>query len=73
MSDSAIYNFLAARRKFIAGLLAMAGILAAGGLGLPAQTSLVIQAIVAFLGLYGIHEVANDPVVLGKHADPANV
>lgn len=68
MSDNTIYKFLAARRKFIAGLLAMSGILTAGGLGLPPQTALVIQGIVAFLGLYGIHEVANDLPDPGAHA-----
>jgi uncharacterized membrane protein len=70
MTDSAIYNFLAARRKFIAAVLGMAGVLTTGGLGLPSQTALVVQAIVAFLTVYGIHEVANDPITKGQHAAP---
>lgn len=58
-SDTSIGAFLAARRKAIAGLLAFAGILIAGGI-VPDQVSLAVQGIIAFLGAYGIHEVAND-------------
>jgi hypothetical protein len=61
LTDKSIGAFLAARRKFIAGLLAMAGLLATTDLGLPPHTRLVVQAIIAFLGVYGIHEVPNDP------------
>lgn len=70
MTDSAIYSFLAARRKFISAVLGMAGVLSAGGLGLPPQTALVVQAIVGFLTVYGVHEVANDPIPAAKHAAP---
>jgi hypothetical protein len=67
VNDANIYAFLAARRKFIAGLLAIAGILAAGQL-VPHQAAIAIQAIIGFLGVYGIHEVANDQPDTGQHA-----
>lgn len=72
MTDSAIYAFLAARRKFIAGLLAMSGVLTTANIGHPFSTQSVIEGIVAFLGLYGIHEVANDDASTptAKHASP---
>jgi hypothetical protein len=54
--DTEIGEFLAARRKFIIGLLSLAGVLASGQL----DAGLVVQSIIAFLGAYGIHEVAND-------------
>lgn len=68
MTDNTIYVFLSARRKFIAGLLAMAGLLSVSSLGLPEQTQLIVQAIIAFLGVYGIHEVPNDDQSTGEHA-----
>lgn len=66
MSDTAIGAFLASRRKFIAALLGTAGILVSGGLVPDRPTTQIIQAIVAILTVYGVHEVAND--TLGKHA-----
>lgn len=54
--DLGIGGFLAARRKFIVGLLSIAGVLASGQL----DANLIVQSIIAFLGAYGIHEVAND-------------
>lgn len=60
MTDNTVYAFLAARRKFIAGLLAMAGILTTANMGHPFSPNTIIESIVGFLGLYGIHEVAND-------------
>lgn len=59
LTDSGIGSFLAARRKAIAGLLAFAAVLIAGGV-VPHSVVLGIQGVIAFLGLYGIHEVAND-------------
>lgn len=61
MTDSSIGAFLAARRKAIAGLLAFTAVLIAGGI-VPHQVALAVQAIIAFLGVYGIHEIANDPL-----------
>jgi uncharacterized membrane protein YeaQ/YmgE (transglycosylase-associated protein family) len=55
-SDASIGQFLAARRKLIIGLLAIAGVLVSGQL----DAGLVVQAIIGFIGAYGIHEVAND-------------
>ena len=60
LTDASIGAFLAARRKAIAGILAFAGMLIAGGI-VPHSVSLPVQGIIAFLGAYGIHEVANDP------------
>lgn len=54
--DTTIGEFLARRRKFIIGVLSIAGVLVSGQL----DASLIVQAIVGFLGAYGIHEVAND-------------
>lgn len=60
MTDSKIAAFLNARRKFIAGLLGVASVLTAGNLGHPFSPATVIQAIIGFLTVYGIHEIAND-------------
>ena len=60
LTDQSIGAFFAARRKAIAGLLALAGMLVAGGVLPDKPTTLAIQGIVAVLGIYGIHEVAND-------------
>lgn len=54
-TDASIGRFLAARRKFIVGLLGIGGVLAAGQL----HADVIVQSIIAFLGVYGIHEVAN--------------
>ena len=62
MTDTSIGEFFAARRKAIAGLLAFAAVLIAGGI-VPHSVALAIQGVIAFLGVYGVHEVANDPVV----------
>ena len=59
LTDASIGAFLAARRKAIAGVLAFAGILLAGGI-VPDRVTLAVQGIIAFLGAYGIHEIAND-------------
>lgn len=59
LTDTGIAAFLAARRKAIAGLLAFAAILIAGGI-VPSGVALAVQGIIAFLGCYGIHEIAND-------------
>ena len=59
MNDDLIGSWLAERRKMIAGLLAFAGVLIAGGL-VPESVELYVQGLVALLGVYGIHEVAND-------------
>lgn len=72
MTDSSIGAFLAARRKAITGLLAFAAVLIAGGI-VPHSVALAVQGVIAFLGIYGIHEVANDPMgsrlPLGDHSD----
>lgn len=54
--DTEIGEFLARRRKFIVGLLSMIGVLVSGQL----DANVIVQSIIAFLGVYGIHEVAND-------------
>jgi len=54
-TDNAIAAFLASRRKLIVGLLAIVGVLVSGQL----DAGLVVQAIIGFIGAYGIHEVAN--------------
>lgn len=54
--DKSIGAFLAARRKAIVGVLAFASVLVSSQL----DADLVIQALFALLGVYGIHEVAND-------------
>lgn len=56
LSDASIGKWLAARRKLIVGLLAIGSIITSAQL----DASLVIQALFGFLGVYGIHEVAND-------------
>ena len=48
--------WLNARRKMIVGVLAMAALLTSSAM----DANLVIQALYALLGVYGIHEVAND-------------
>lgn len=58
IDDKGIGSFLAERRKFIAGLLAIAGVLVAG----HETGNLLVQSIIGFLGVYGIHEVSNDAV-----------
>ena len=68
MTDNSVYNFLAARRKFIAGLLAIVGVIAVSGLVPEDSVRLVIQGIVGVLGVYGIHEVPNDSQDTGAHA-----
>jgi hypothetical protein len=55
-ADSGIGEFLAARRKLIVGLLSIVGVLVSGQL----DAGLIVQAIIGFIGAYGIHEVAND-------------
>lgn len=55
-TDTSIGAFLAARRKLIIGLLAIVGVLVSGHL----DAGLIVQAIIGFIGAYGIHEVAND-------------
>lgn len=55
MTDTKIGNFLASRRKLIAGLLGVVGVLVAGIQG----ADVYVQAIIGFLGVYGIHEVSN--------------
>lgn len=60
MDDKSIGAFLRARRKLIVGLLTVASILATGQLIPQAQTELIVQAMIGFLGAYGLHEVAND-------------
>lgn len=55
-NDKSIGEFLGERRKFIAGLLAIAGVLLAG----YETGNMLVQAIIGFLGVYGVHEVAND-------------
>lgn len=62
MNDKSIAAFLNARRKFIAGLLSLGGVISVSGLVPAGKTELVIQAIIGVLGAYGIHEVANDSV-----------
>lgn len=59
MDDETVGAWLAARRKMIVGVLAFAAVLVAGEL-VPADVQLYVQAMFAFLGVYGIHEVAND-------------
>jgi hypothetical protein len=56
MDDKSVGAFLAARRKLIVGVLAMASLLTSSVL----SADLVIQSLFALLGVYGIHEVAND-------------
>lgn len=56
LDDKSVASFLNARRKFIAGVVSIAGVLFAA----HAEASLAVQAIIGFLGAYGIHEVAND-------------
>jgi hypothetical protein len=56
MDDTSIAAWLNARRKAIVGALAMAAILLASVRG----ADVVLQAVYALLGVYGIHEVAND-------------
>lgn len=56
MTDKSVGDFLAARRKLIVGVLAMASLLTSSAL----SADLVIQGLFALLGVYGIHEVAND-------------
>lgn len=56
IDDKSIGAWLAARRKAIVGLLAFAAILTAQVHG----ADIVLQALYALLGVYGIHEVAND-------------
>lgn len=48
--------WLNARRKMIVGVLAMASLLVSSAL----DADLVLQGLYALLGVYGIHEVAND-------------
>lgn len=60
MNDKSIAAFLAARRKFIAGALSIVGILSADHLLPVGHASMIVQAIIGFMGAYGIHEVAND-------------
>jgi hypothetical protein len=54
--DSAIGEFLSARRKLIVGLLALVSVITSGQL----DAGLIVQGLFALLGAYGIHEVAND-------------
>lgn len=68
MTDSAIGAFLASRRKFITGILGVASILTAGGLVPDRPTTQIIQGIVGFLTVYGIHEIANDSTDSGLHS-----
>lgn len=56
VDDKSVGAFLAARRKLIVGALAMAAILVSSKLSAP----LILQSLYAVLGVYGIHEVAND-------------
>jgi hypothetical protein len=56
MDDQSVAAWLTARRKMIVGLLAMASLLVSSQLDAP----LVLQSLYALLGVYGIHEVAND-------------
>lgn len=58
MPDTSVAKFLADRRKFIAGTLAILSVLVSGQL-VPGQAGLIVQALIGFLGAYGIHEVAN--------------
>jgi len=60
--DGSIAEFLAARRKFIAGLLGILSLLVTGGL-VPGTVGLIVQAIVGFLTVYGVHEVENTTAV----------
>lgn len=55
MDDKSIGKFLADRRKLIIGLLAIVSVLVSGQL----DAGLVVQSLIGFLGVYGIHEVAN--------------
>lgn len=54
--DSEIAAFLAQRRKLIVGLLALVSVITSGAL----DAGLIVQSLFALLGVYGIHEVAND-------------
>jgi hypothetical protein len=54
--DKSIGAFLSARRKTIMGVLAFASVLTSSAL----SADLAIQALFALLGVYGVHEVAND-------------
>lgn len=56
MDDKTVGAWLAERRKMIVGLLAFASILTSSAL----SADLVLQGLFALLGVYGIHEVAND-------------
>lgn len=56
MDDIAVGAWLAARRKLIVGLLAFAAILTSSAM----SADLIIQGLFALLGVYGIHEIAND-------------
>lgn len=58
MNDETVTAWLNARRKMIVGVLAMASLLTSSAM----SADLVIQALFALLGVYGIHEVANDDV-----------
>lgn len=55
-ADSEIGAFLAQRRKLIVGLLALVSVITSGAL----DAGLIVQSLFALLGVYGIHEVAND-------------
>jgi hypothetical protein len=59
LTDTGIAAFLAARRKAIQAALAFAAMLIAGGV-VPPSVALVVQGIIAALGVYGVHEVEND-------------
>ena len=56
MDDASVGAWLNARRKMIVGVLAFAAILVSSELDAP----LVLQSLYARLGVYGIHQVAND-------------
>ena len=56
MDDVSVGAWLNARRKMIVGVLAMGALLTSSAM----DAELVIQGLFAFLGVYGIHEVAND-------------
>lgn len=56
MDDVSIGAWLAKRRKAIMGIMAAISILVSGQL----DANLIVQSLIALLGVYGIHEVAND-------------
>jgi hypothetical protein len=59
LTDKSIASFLASRRKLIAGLLGIAGVIVTANLGHELDVRTVVESIVGFLGVYGVHEVEN--------------